>query len=377
MMKAGRGILALTLGFGTFAPAMFAAAGSTVNPTVFVMTNAADRNEVVVYTRERDGGSSEANRFSTDGRGSGGTNDPLQSQGSLTLNSEHTLLFAVNAGSGTLASFRVRGKGELALVDKVPTGGSEPLAVATFKNRVYVLDGAGQGTVVGFSVDEAGRLHAITDASAFLSATSAGGSSISITPDGQFLVVTERLTNDIDTFRIFSDGTLGPINTIASPVPGVFSARFDPQGQLILSATGPAGAANASTISSFSVKSNGALTAVTESLPTFGNANCWNAVTPDGKFAYVSNAGSSTISAFSISKTGVLKPVGSTVVATQPEGTTNLDITVSGDGKYLYTLDSMVGSVSVFAINADGTLTSQGEISGLPKNVGFNGIAAL
>jgi 6-phosphogluconolactonase len=377
IMKAGRSILALTLGLGTFAPVMFAATSSPNNPTVFAMTNAADRNEVVAFTRERDGSFSETNRFSTDGRGSGGTNDPLQSQGSLTLNSDHTLLFAVNAGSGTLTSFRVGRNGQLALVDKAPTGGSEPLAVATFQNRVYVLDGAGQGTVVGFSVDEDGRLRAIKDASAFLSATSAGGSSISITPDGQFLVVTERLTNSIDTFRIFSDGTLGPIETIASPVPGVFSARFDPQGQLILSATGPANAANASTISSFSVQSTGALIAVTEALPTFGNANCWNAVTPDGKYAYVSNAGSSTISAFSISKTGVLKPVGPTVVATQPEGTTNLDITVSGDGKYVYTLNSMVGSISVFAINADGTLTPQAEISGLPKNVGFNGIAAL
>ena len=138
MMKAGRSILALTLGLGTFAPVMFAATDSP-NPTVFAMTNAADRNEVVAFTRERDGSFSETNRFSTDGRGSGGTNDPLQSQGYLTLNSDHTFLFAVNAGSGTLTSFRVGRNGQLALVDKAPTGGSEPLAVATFQNRVYVL----------------------------------------------------------------------------------------------------------------------------------------------------------------------------------------------------------------------------------------------
>ena len=56
---------------------------------------------------------------------------------------------------------------------------------------------------------------------------------------------------------------------------------------------------------------------------------------------------------------------------------TNLDIAVSGDGKYLYTLDSAIGAISIFAINSNGTLTSLGEIEGLPKSVGFNGIAAL
>lgn len=370
-------MLALTLGLGTFAPAMFAAADSTSNATVFVMTNAADKNEVIAYTRERDGRFYESNRYATEGRGSGGTNDPLQSQGSLSLSSDHSFLFAVNAGSGTVTSFRVGRSGQLDLADKIATDGSEPLAVTSWQNRLYVLDGAGAGTVAGFSVDEGGHLHAIKGSSAFLSATSAGGSSISMTPNGQFLVVTERLTNNLDTFRIYSDGTLGPIQTIASPVPGIFSARFDPASQLILSATGPAGGTNASTISSFSISSSGALVAVTSSLPTFGAANCWNAVTPNGKFAYVSNAGSSTISAFSISTRGNLTAIGPTIVATQPEGTTNLDITISGDGNYLYALNSMVGTVSVFVINSDGTLTPEEEIGGLPKNVGFNGIAAL
>jgi 6-phosphogluconolactonase len=372
-----RASVLLAVGLGCALPPVALAANAGSSGTVFVMTNAADANEVVAYTRESDGTFSESNRYATQGRGSGGTNDPLQSQGSLTLNSDRSLLFAVNAGSGTIASFRVKRSGELVFADRVAAGGSEPLAVTSWQNRVYVLDGAGAGTVVGFSIAGDGQLRPIQGASAFLSATSAGGSSISITPDGNFLVVTERLTNSLDVFRIFSNGTLGPIATTASPVPGVFSAQFDPRGQLILSATGPAGATNASTISSFALNGSGILTAVTASLPTYGNANCWNAVTPNGKFAYVSNAGSSTIAAFSVGTGGVLTPVGATVVATQPAGTTNLDITVSGDGKYLYALNSMVGSVSVFQINNDGSLTASGEIDGLPKNVGFNGIAAL
>jgi 6-phosphogluconolactonase (cycloisomerase 2 family) len=52
-------------------------------------------------------------------------------------------------------------------------------------------------------------------------------------------------------------------------------------------------------------------------------------------------------------------------------------MTVSGDGKFLYTLDSGTGSVSVYSINSDGTLNQLGDIEGLPKKAGFNGIAAL
>lgn len=377
MMKSGRAVILLTLGCSAFAPSMFAAADTSNNSTVFVMSNNADHNEVIAYTHERDGRFLETGRYETAGRGSGGTNDPLQSQGSLTLNSDHQLLFAVNAGSGTLSTFVVGQQGRLLLADTVATGGSEPLAVASFQNRVYVLDGAGAGTVVGFRANEAGQLSRIPNASAFLTATSAGGSSISITPDGRFVVVTERLTNKLDVFPIQQDGTFGAVQAIDSPVPGVFSGRFDPAGQYILSATGPAGVTGGSTISSFLVTNSGTLAPITESLPTFGNANCWNAVTPNGKFSFVSNAGSSTISAFSIGAAGQLTPVASTIVATQPGGSTNLDITVSADGSYLYTLNSMVGTVGVFKINNDGTLNPEGEISGLPKNMGFNGIAAL
>jgi hypothetical protein len=43
--------------------------------------------------------------FPTGGNGSGGTIDSLHSQGSLKLNADHSLLFAVNAGSGTVSSF--------------------------------------------------------------------------------------------------------------------------------------------------------------------------------------------------------------------------------------------------------------------------------
>jgi len=74
---------------------------------VFVMTNNVDKNEVIAYRRASDGTLQEGARFATGGRGSGGNNDPLESQGSLTLSQDHSLLFAVNAGSGSVSVFSV------------------------------------------------------------------------------------------------------------------------------------------------------------------------------------------------------------------------------------------------------------------------------
>jgi 6-phosphogluconolactonase (cycloisomerase 2 family) len=120
------------------------------------------------------------------------------------------------------------------------------------------------------------------------------------------------------------------------------------------------------------------LFAVTQSLPTNGAANCWNAITPIGTFVYASNAGTSTISGFTIGASGALTGVtSSSVVASNPEGATNLDIAISGDGKFFYSLNATVGTVGVFAIQSDGTLKEVDEIPAFTAAVGFNGIAAL
>ena len=74
---------------------------------------------------------------------------------------------------------------------------------------------------------------------------------------------------------------------------------------------------------------------------------------------------------------GTLTPIAGTILSTDPDGAANLDLSVSGDGKYLYTLNSGLGTIGVYSINSDGTLKNLGDIEGLAKNVGFNGIASL
>lgn len=376
MVSVVRRLSAIVMGVGVLAPMVFASGQSRATGTVFVMSNNPDRNQVIAFEQLDNGTFVEQNRYDTHGRGSGGVNDPLESQGSLNLNADHSLLFAVNAGSGDITVFRV-GRGGLDFADKEKSGGSQPVATAQWQNRLYVLNSGGAGSVVGFYLDPSGSLHQIANSTAFLSANATGGASISISPDGQTLAVVERLANNIDTFHINSDGTLGPIVVNPSPGAGAFSAKFAPDGKLLVSETGPAGGVDASAISSYSVLPNGTLSAVSQSVATDGNANCWNAISPNGKHVYVSNAGSSTISGFVIGTGGVLTPIAGTVVGSNPAGSTNLDITVSGDGKYLFSLNSELGTIGVFAVNSDGTLDELQQIEGFPAKQGFNGIAAL
>ena len=342
---------------------------------VFIMNNSVDRNEVIAFSRAADGTLREAGHFATGGRGSGGNTDPLESQGSLTLSQDHSLLFAVNAGSGEVSVFRV-GRSKLSLVDKVNSGGSEPNAVAQQGNLVYVLNVGGSSNVVGFKLNN-GNLTEIPASTRFLTTNNSEAASLSFSPDGRFLAVTERATNNLDVFAVQSDGTLSPIVVNPSAGPGAFSVSFAPNGVALVSETGPSGIPNGSAISSYSVLANGTLSPISTSVPTFGAANCWNAITPDGRFVYVSNAGSATISGFAIGNSGALPPLPGTVLASNATGATNLDITVSADGKFLFTLNSGNGTIGIFAIQQDGTLLNAGSIEGISASSGFNGIAAI
>jgi 6-phosphogluconolactonase len=378
MQNAVRTLLSLALAIGVVSASHSDAQVAPTNSSgaVFVMTNDANRNEVISFKRASDGSLQPGRSSATGGRGTGGVTDPLESQGSLTLSQDHSFLFAVNGGSGELSVFFVHGS-NLTLVDKVATGGGEPNAVAQHGNLVYVVNVGGSSNVVGFSLNAAGHLRQIPNSTRFLTTNNSEAASLAFSPDGQFLLVTERATNNIDAFHVQEDGTLGPITINPSLDPGAFAVTFSPNGAALVAETGPAGGNNASTIASYAIAPNGTISPITTGVPTLANATCWDVATPDGRWVYTSNPGSGTISGFSVSNTGVLAPLSGTIVATNPSGSTNLDIAVSADSKFVYTLNSGTGTVGIFGIQPDGSLSVVGDVGGLSEDAGFNGIAAF
>ncbi len=354
----------------------YALLASQAPERVYAMTNNATKNEVLVFSQGNDGSFQSTGNFATGGRGSGGVSDPLESQGSLTVSADHSLLFAVNAGSGTVSSFRIVGD-RLVLADQEPTDGTEPVSVAQHGHFVYVLNQGGDGSIAVFTVDDSGHLREVPNSTTLLSATSLGGSSVAVSPDGQLLAVVERLTDNIDVFHVLPNGTLSAITTTPDPNPGGFSAIFSNGGQLLVSETGPSGVANGSTISSFTVNSDATLAAISNAVPTEGAANCWLAITPNGKWVYTSNSGSDNISGFNVAQNGTLTPIGNGVVAALPAGSHNVDIAVSGDSKFVFTQDSAAGTIGVWSVNSDGSLKEVALVPGLPKLSGTNGLAAF
>ena len=344
------------------------------NSAVFVMTNGVDNNEIIAFRRNDDGTLQQTRTFSTDGRGSGGTVDPLGSQGSLVLSRDRSHLFAVNAGSGELSVFRVQGD-LLSLEDKVISGGSDPVAVTQLADLVYVVNAGGNGNVVGFRWQN-GKLTEIPDSTRLLSASNSAPGAITFSPDGKFLAVSEKQTSKLDVFTVQPDGTLSSAVATPSAGPGEFAISFAPNGTALVSETGPAGQVNASAISSYAVLPGGSLSPISTSVPTLGAATCWQVTTPDGRFLYTANSATATISGYSIGGDGKLTPLPGTIQGANPSGAANIDLAISSDGKFLYTLNTGNGTVGIFAIQQDGTLTNHGFADGLIAAGGFNGIAA-
>jgi 6-phosphogluconolactonase len=248
-------LLALTLA-AQVAPHLYAQADD--EHAVFAMTNSVEGNQIIAYSRAADGSLVELNQYPTGGRGSGGTTDPLGSQGSLTLSQDRSLLFAVNAGTGDLSVFRVNGA-NLDFVQVAPSGGSAPVAIAQRGNLVYVINFAGNSNVVGFNLNEDGHLVMIPNSIRYLSATDTGPSSLAFSPDGRFLSVTEKVTHNIDVFSVQSDGTLSQPTITPDPIPGVFDVVFSPGGAALIVQTGGASNANVSSVSSYLVQPDGTL----------------------------------------------------------------------------------------------------------------------
>ena len=336
---------------------------------VYTLTNAGSGNAVSVFARAADGTLTAAGSVATGGLGTGAG---LGSQGALVLGDDGRRLFAVDAGSNEISSFRVDGSG-LTLADRAPSGGVLPISLTVQGRLLYVLNaggGATPGNISGFTIGRDGTLTPLVGSTRPLSGAAVGPAQIQFSPNGGVIVVTEKGTNLIDTYLVGPDGLAAGPNPQASAGATPFGFDFDKRGHLIVSdAFG--GAPGQSALSSYEVSSGGALSVLTPLAPDGQSAACWVVTTKNGRYAYTTNTGSSNVSSYSIEQDGRLTLLAGVAGST---GGAPTDADVSVDSRYLYTLDSASHGISAFAIGEDGSLTPVPGLAGLPA--GAVGLAA-
>jgi 6-phosphogluconolactonase (cycloisomerase 2 family) len=364
---------------------------------VYFMTNTTEgKNEIIMAQRAAAGSLRLVGAFATGGSGAGkGPEppfaDPLGSQDSLVMNKEHTLLFAVNAGSNDISVFQIQPDG-LSLCSKVNAGGNFPVSLALHSDLLYVLNAGGDGAIMGFAVQPDGRLMPLGDSRRSLGI---GGTEppyvfqapgqIAFTPNGRQLVVVEKgirtedhTTHKLHVFTVDEQGmpSATPTTTVANGLLP-FAATFTPQGHLLVVEVFGQGPILKGTggVSSYAVRPDGSLRLITGSVATYQRESCW--IRASGNYAYVTNFGTHSITGYQVGANGSLHLLNADgVTAMTGDGSHPVDFAITPDGHLLYVLLPGTSQVGIYGINPGGSLTRLGAFQG-EWPIGSQGMVAI
>src|SRR3989442_12215148 len=219
----------------------------------------------------------------------------LSSQGAVIVSDDHQLLFAVNAGSNSISSFRIQ-PGGIELADTAASDGTMPISVAFSRGLLYVLNAGAPNNISGFTVDRDGGLTPLAGSARALSAASTNPAQVGFNDDGTVVIVTERATNRIDTYTVGTGGLLtGPLfHPSAGPTP--FGFTVVKRDTLFVSEAGAGGGA-----SSYRIGAGGSLTGISPNVITRQSAGGRAGVTKNGRYGYGAKAGPGEISGFALS----------------------------------------------------------------------------
>jgi len=374
------------------------AGGAWAGGAVYVMTNTLGNNQILVYHRADDGNLKPSSPIQTIATGGGGSGlqlsaaDSLGSAGSVQLDEEHHLLFAVNTESvsenngvgpyhqdceqGTITSFRVASDGTLTFADRVFSGGLFPNSLTVKKEErrddgrehgdgddraengdlLYVLNAggseanlcnaprlAGRPNITGFRVNRKGRMHPVGSVQP-IDPGPPSGSGVNCPPTG-FAPAADFLCG------------LNPPSFPRSPA----QVGFTPDGDhLVVTVKGT------NTIYVFPVDEDGraghptTTQAPGPALPTpfgftFDKEGHLLVTEPFGTATAIPAGGASAVSSFTVTKAGDLHSISSHV---GDLGTAACWIALEPTtGKFAYVSNNLSASISSYSVGTNGSLT--------------------
>lgn len=363
-VMAAVGLAMLTVA-GTAAAASAGQANDVVGH-VYVNDNTAGVNTIAAFDRHSDT-SLTPTPGSPYAAGGAGLGQLVGSQGSLQLSTDGRYLLAADAGSNQVSVLRIKPDGSLRLVEGSPvsSGGVEPVSIAVHDDLVYLANlgnGAFGSNYSGFRLNRGGRLVPITGSTVPLANTANPGD-VLFSPEGDHLVGIEVGTTNPSTFRIDSflvgeDGrlTAAPGSPFPGQAAGPFGSAFSPAAPNHLYVSNAhAGAGNGS-VSAFKVAENGGFSTIGASPYADGQtAPCWVEISPDGRYLFAVDTGSTDISSYRIEAGGALTYLQSTPFKSG-KGIRPFDARLDPTGTNLYVVDAALRAVSVFSVSG-GSLT--------------------
>lgn len=328
------------------------------NHFLYTESNSTERNTILVYKVRHNGTLDFKGATASGGTGTGQSLG--SSQGALVLDKNHQWLYAVNAGSNSVSSFKVHNDGSVTLAHTAGTDGTKPVSLSVHNNMLYVLNN-GSDNIHGFWIGEEGALTDIKGSTQSLSGTAVDAPQISFLPNGGWLVVTEKATNLIGTFRVMNDGAAGHGNFTPSVGQTPFGFEFS-RGRFMIVSNAAAGAVGAGSATSY-ITENGVPENINGAIPDFGSAPCWIAITKFGRFAFTTNTAGNTVSSYYVAPWGGLYLVKSEAAKTDMGP---VDIVVAANNYYVYVLNFKSQTIGEYHRKLFGELEFIGSASGVP-----------
>lgn len=376
---------------------------------VYVMPNRAGDNTIAVFDRAEDGTLTFLQEVSTGGSGSGpgelpapfprgiAAGNPLTSQDSLVRTDDGRFLLAVNAGSNDFSVLAITPDG-LQLVDKAPSGGNVPVAIAQYKNLVYVINegefspdqfGA-RPTMTGYFLGNDGKLTPIPNSARVTGSPDAEPGDILFSPDGKWLIITDKFAETfIHVIKVDEDATTHEVAAYVANNPAPLGAAFTHHSILAVTEANArfingerTGVPNGSTMSTYRLNDDGSLEPISVAVPTEQTVACWIRFTPNGHYGFTTNKGSGSVSSFSVSPDGKLTLLAAAAADTGGLFSEPIDEDITANGKFLYVVSPMgglahftipippnSGTLKGYHIQNDGSLTPVVTIDGFPISI--------
>lgn len=323
---------------------------------------------------------------------------PYDSDSEIVTNPEHTLLFAVNSGSDSIAVFEIEENGALEAVEgsPFPSGGTDPVSLALAGNTLFVVnkngDFARQSSILpnytSFRVSGNGRLTPLEGATVSVAVGSSPTQALFV-PGTNLLFGADFLGGLLQRFNVNNDGYLRPRAPEGLPA-SEFADTTTPRLPLGLWAHPMlpllyVGFVTDNRLGVYEYNSYGHLTFL-RSVPNSGKAICWLRVNRTGTRLYSTDTGSNSVSVYDLSLPEEPREIQTLVLS----GLGNaLQFSLSSDDKYLYALSSR-GSATipdgegnvlhVLAIGSDGAVTELPEDAftfHLPNGVRPQGVTTV